>query len=764
LTNNAALLIPSGQTMTDTDQQRLIEQRLIEQRLVEQRIEQARIDELEARYDPEMAFRPTSDWLRQSITTALVALGIYHYYTAGFGIPAEQWHKAIHLGGVLCLVFFVFAFRRSAGRKVSDRQGDSLFHPGGVPLWDWALGAAALVSALYIPVTFTGIDWTILGYQIKFDELNFRIGAPNTYDLVFGTILIACIFEGARRAMGIVLPIIVGVFVLYAMFGSMSPIQVLIIPDGNWTQFVNHVFMTTEGIYGPPIKVISTVVFHFVLFGVIAQRMGLGQFFIEISQCIAGSLSGGPAKVAVLSSSMFGTISGSSIANTVTTGSLTIPAMKRIGYKPHFAGAVEAASSTGGQITPPIMGSAAFLMVEFLEIPYTTIITAAAIPAMMHYIAVLGMVHFEAKKLGLRGMNRDELPRLAQVLRDGWTTLVPLTVLITVLFSGFTPYLAAFWGISSCIGLGAPLVGVALMAIMAAINPDFLQFWPYWCMALSCFLGFTVHKRRMTWRQLLDAVAMGSKYALAVGAAAGAVGIVVGVITMTGVTFRLGFMVNQGALTAAEMFYNATAFLPFQLFSLDQTTLFLSLVFIAIACVLMGAGLPTTALYIMLSAVATPALGNLGIPPLASHLFVLYYGVLADITPPVCVSAYAAGGIAGANPFRTGLTAFKLGNAKVMVPMVFCYSPAMLIVLDDYFTWSEFLWTTGTCIIGILMLGGALTGYLLRPMTVPGRVLLGVAAILMVVPDPVTNLYAAGIALPVLVAQFLAVRREAAVL
>ena len=717
-------------------------------------IDLRRTEELEARYDPEMAFRPTSPTVRKFVTACLVMLGIYHYYTAGFGIPAEQWHKAIHLGGVLALIFLVFAMRK--GRSAGPGQW---WAPGHVPLWDWALAAGGVISALYIPMTFTGVDTTILGFHIQMEELNFRIGNPNTYDLIFGTVLIACILEAARRAMGIVLPIIVGVFMLYCLFGSYSPIQVLIIPDASWTQFLNHIYMTTEGIYGPPIKVISTIVFHFVLFGVIAQRMGLGQFFIDISQCIAGSLSGGPAKVSVLSSSLFGTISGSSIANTVTTGSLTIPAMKRIGYKPHFAGAVEAASSTGGQITPPIMGSAAFLMVEFLEIPYTTIITAAAVPALMHYVAVLGMVHFEAKKLGLRGLNPEELPRLAQVLRDGWTTLVPLTVLITVLFSGFTPYLAAFWGIGSCIGLGAPIVGLGLMAVAAALNPDFLQFWPFWVMGLSCLLGLTVHKRPMSWRDLLDAIAMGSKYALAVGAAAGAVGIVVGVITMTGITFRLGFMVTQGAMETADMFL---AFVPFDPFALEDLTLFFSLIFIAIACVLMGAGLPTTALYIMLSAVATPALGNLGIPPLAAHLFVLYYGVLADITPPVCVSAYAAGGIAGANPFRTGLTAFKLGNAKVMVPMVFAYSPAMLIVLDDHFTWFEFLWTSGTCILGILMLGAALTGYLFREMSGPWRVLFGTAAVLMVVPDPVTNLYAAGIALPVLVSQLLALRRSAA--
>ncbi|MHC5112709.1 MAG: TRAP transporter permease, partial [Planctomycetota bacterium] len=261
---------------------------------------------------------------------------------------------------------------------------------------------------------------------ITYEELNFRIGNPNTTDLVFGTILVITIFEATRRAMGIVLPIIVGMFVLYALFGSRSPIDVLVIPDVNWTQLLNHIYLTTEGIYGTPIKVISTFVFHFVLFGVIAQRMGLGQFFIDIAQVIAGRFSGGPAKVSVLASSLFGTISGSSIANTVTTGSLTIPAMKRVGYPPHFAGAVEAASSTGGQITPPIMGAAAFLMVEFLELPYTTIITAAAIPALMHYIAVFAIVHFEAKRLGLKGISPDELPVFWQVLKKGWPTLIPL--------------------------------------------------------------------------------------------------------------------------------------------------------------------------------------------------------------------------------------------------------------------------------------------------------------------------------------------------
>ena len=669
-----------------------------------------------------MNFRPLGSGVRQLVFISLVLLGIYHYYTAGFGIPREQWHKGVHMGAVLCAIFFVFG----ASRR-HHHQGmlpASWLRPGNVPLYDWILGFAALVSALYIPFTFEGLDFSFFGTAIKFDELNFRIGAPTTLDLIMGTVLMITIFEAARRAMGWVLPLIVAFFVLYALYGAHSPIQVLVIPSVNWSQLLNHLYLTTEGIYGPPIKVISTFVFHFVLFGVIAQRMGLGQFFIELAQVIAGRFSGGPAKVSVLSSSMFGMISGSSIANTVTTGSLTIPAMKRIGYKGHFAGAVEAASSTGGQITPPIMGAAAFLMVEFLEIPYTTIILAASVPAAMHYIAVFAMVHFEAKRLGLRGLRDDELPRVGDVIANGWMTVIPLIALIYVLFSGYTPYMAAFWGIT-----------------------------------LAIVVGFINPRHRLTLRDLIDAFFMGSKYALAVGAAGAAVGFVVGVITLTGVTFRLGFMVAQGALTTAESLHAALAFLPFELFTIENATLFISLCFIAMACVLMGAGLPTTALYIMLSAIAVPALGNLGVAPLAAHLFVLYYGVLADITPPVCVSAYAAGGIAGANPFRTGLTAFKLGNAKVMVPMVFAYSPAMLLVLDG-FTWAEFLQTTLTCILGIVMFGAALTGFLLRTISMPMRLLLSVAAIMMVAPNTTANLWAVVVAAPVLISQFLAWRKE----
>jgi TRAP transporter 4TM/12TM fusion protein len=537
------------------------------------------------------------------------------------------------------------------------------------------------------------------------------------------------VLEAARRTIGWVLPCIVLVFVCFAYFCPSIPVQILMHPGVTWAQFINNIYFPAEGIFGVTLWVVSTVVFHFVLFGIVAQRMGLGQFFVDIAQVIAGRYTGGPAKVSVISSAFFGTISGSSIANTVSTGSLTIPNMKRMGYPGHFAGGVEAAASAGGQITPPIMGAASFLMAEILEIPYSQIVIAAIVPAAMHYLGVLSIVHLKAKQLGLSGTPKDQLPKLGQVLKTGWPTMIPLFVLVYVLFSGYTPYMAAFWGITTCIVIGF-------------INP----------------------MHRMSVHDLLDAFATAVKYALAVGAAAAAVGIVVGVITMTGVAFRLGFMVTNGALQLAESLYALFAWLPFELFSVQGASLFLSLVLVAITCILMGAGLPTTALYIMLTAVAQPALAQLGVPALASHFFVLYYGVISEITPPVCASAYAAAGIAGANPFRTGMSAFSLGSAKLMVPMVFVYSPAMLIILPEYFTWTAFLWTTTTCAIGVLMVAVGVTGYLVRPINLPLRLLALLAGVMLVAPGLKSDLWSLALFSPVLLQQWLAVRRSKAAL
>jgi len=470
---------------------------------------------------------------------------------------------------------------------------------------------------------------------------------------------------------------------------------------------------------------VATFVFHFVLFGVIATRMGLGQFFIDLAAVIAGRYPGGPAKVAVLSSAMFGSISGSSIANTVTTGSLTIPAMKKVGYKPHFAGAVEAAASAGGQITPPIMGAAAFVMMEFLNVPLTTILIAAAVPAAMHFWGVFVQVHFEAKRLGLRGMNEDEMPKLWPTIRDGWPTVIPLVLLVWVIVDGYTPYLAAFTGISACIVVGF-------------INP----------------------RNRLTLKDLWDAFDMGARYALAVGAAAAAVGMVVGVVTLTGAGFRISFIVTQAAANAAQSLGWVFDFLPAGFGSVQGLTLFLTLLFVAVICIVMGCGIPTTALYIVLAAIAAPAVIQLGVQPIAAHLFILYYGILADLTPPVCVAAYAAAGIAGSNPFRTGLTAFRLGTAKATVPFVFAYAPVMLIMVDD-FTLSAFLFVTVTCAIGVLMLGIGLTGYAFTHMGGASQIGLVLAALMMISPNGPLTLIGVLVAAPILGVNWMASRRVA---
>ena len=671
---------------------------------------------LEQKYDSGLQVRALGPWLVKFTFLFSVLFAAYHYVTAGIGVPVDYWHMGVHMSGVIILVFIGYPMLKK-GRS-AGLHTNTWWRFGNVPLWDWVLILAGVASSLYIGFTWYEINFEFMGEHFFLPEQVMRQGDPALIDVVFGTVLITVLLEAVRRTLGIVVPIIILLFTCYAVFGPYIPLMILKHPGINWAQYINNMYFPAEGIYGITLWIVSTVVFHFVLFGVLAQRMGLGQFFVDVATVVAGRYTGGLAKVSVVSSAFFGTISGSSIANTVSTGSLTIPNMKRMGYPGHLAGGVEAASSAGGQITPPIMGAAAFVMAEFLEVPYTTIVLAAIVPAAMHYIGVLSIVHFKAKRLGLKGLPAEEIPRLLSVLKRGWPTAIPLVVLIYVLFSGYSPHMAAFWGITCAL-------------IVGFVNP----------------------MHRISVRDVLDGCVTGVRYALTVGAVCAAIGIVVGVVNSTGLGFRLGFMVTNGALTIGENLYSLFAWIPLVEFSVPGLTLFVSLVLIAITCILMGAGLPTTALYIMLATVAQPALGNLGIPPLASHLFVLYYGVISEITPPVCASAYAAAGIAGANPFRTGVSAFTLGVAKLMVPMVFVYSPVMLIVLEDYFTWSSFLSTTISCAVGIFMVATAVAGFFLVQMPVVIRWAMALAGILLVAPGMRSDIFALIFVAPVLIQQ-----------
>ena len=680
-----------------------------------------RAEELEEKYDSGLQFREIGPWLVKFTFLFSVFFAGYHYVTAGTGVPVDYWHMGFHMSGVIILVFILYPMiKRGDSRQL---HANTWWRFSNVPIWDWLLILAGVASSLYIGVTWYEIDFELLGWRFFLPEQVLRQGDPAFIDVVFGTVLITVLLEAVRRTLGIVVPIIILFFTFYAVFGQYMPLMILKHPGINWAQYINNMYFPAEGIYGVTLWIVSTVVFHFVLFGVLAQRMGLGQFFVDIATVIAGRYTGGLAKVSVVSSAFFGTISGSSIANTVSTGSLTIPNMKRMGYPGHLAGGVEAASSAGGQITPPIMGAAAFVMAEFLEVPYTTIVLAAIVPAAMHYVGVLSIVHFKAKRLGLKGMPAEEIPRLLAVLKRGWPTALPLVALIYVLFSGYSPHMAAFWGISTALAVGL-------------VNP----------------------MHRIGLRDILEGCVTGVRYALAVGAVCAAIGIVVGVVNSTGLGFRLGFMVTNGALAIGESLYAVFAWVPLVDFSVQGLTLFVSLLLIAITCILMGAGLPTTALYIMLVTVAQPALANLGVPPLASHLFVLYYGVISEITPPVCASAYAAAGIAGANPFRTGVSAFTLGIAKLMVPMVFIYSPAMLIVIDEFFTWGAFLSTTLSCAVGIFMVATAVAGFFLVQMPVIIRWAMTLAGILLVAPGTQSDLLALVFLAPVLIQQVVAWR------
>ena len=707
----------------------------------------AKIQKLEAELDPEMRFRPLLPVAAWIVGAALFGLSCFHYYTAGFGLLPETLHRGIHISCVLGLIFLVFSWNKS-GNVVPPKA--SVFAPLGIGIVDWLCCIAAVVTSLYVPYVF--------------HDLQFRVGNPDPIDWIMGTVMIVVLLEATRRSVGLPLPIIAIVLMVYALWGRDLP-GILAHPGNTWKSVVNHLYLTSQGIYGIALGVVATYVFHYVLFGVLATRVGLGRFFIDLATALTGRFSGGPAKVSIFGSAMFGMISGSSIANTVTVGSLTIPAMIRVGYARHFAGAVEAAAATGGQITPPIMGAAAFLMVEYLAVPYQTIVVAAIVPAFMHFFGVFCQIHFEAKKYGLKGLPKSELPIAREVIKRDWPTAMPLAVLLMVLFSDFTPYLAAFWGITGCIVLGLTnrnkVVAVAFVAAIAvAIQIKILVEWegliPIFAASIAVSAWFVLKEEggKARFFDILDAFVVGAKYAISVGAAAACVGIIIGIVTLTGVGFKLSTIITG---YAADISALLGAFVPESIFDAKAMTLFFTLVMTAIVCIALGCGIPTTANYLIMVTIAAPALAMLGVPQLVSHFFVFYYGVLADITPPVALAAYAGASMAGADPFKTGNTAFRLGLAKALVPFVFVYSPSMLLVTKG-FTWAEFWETTIGCAVGIVMLAVALTGYGLARVPNWERLWLGAASILVISPSRTATLIGLAMSVPVLLRQLTAWR------
>ena len=609
--------------------------------------------ELLKEFDKATNYRKYRGTMAAIITIITVAMSLFHLYTAGFGILLALKQRAIHLGFTLVLIFLLYPFRK----QTKDNK--------------------ILMTLDFIMAVLGAVVTSYLIFNYK--ALVQRAGLYTKLDYLMAVIAIVLVLEAARRVVGWELPAISGLFLIYAYFGQSMP-GVLAHRGFSLSRIASHMYFTTEGIFGIPLGVSATYVFLFLLLGAFAKKTGLGDLFIDLSLSLTGRTSGGPAKAAVVSSGLMGSISGSSVANTVTTGSFTIPLMERVGYKPYFSAAVEAAASTGGQIMPPIMGAAAFIMAEFIEVPYMTIAKAAILPAVLYYLAVGLMVHFEAKKLGLKPMPEDEVPDLKQVLKTRGHMLIPLISIFYFLFQGRTPLKAAFIGILLAYGL-----------------------------------SFLRADTRMSWQDLVETLEEGAKGALGVAIACGAVGFIVGVTTLTGLGLKFT------TITVA----------------LANNNLFLALFFTMVACTILGTGLPTTATYIVLATMAAPALTKLGVPVLAAHLFVLYFGVVADLTPPAALAAYAGAGIAGSNPLKTGLTAVMLAVSGFVVPFVFAYSPELLLIDAQLF---ELLLIIISSILGVAALAAGVLGYLRRRTRLIEQLLLVASAVGLLIPHLITDL------------------------
>lgn len=723
-----------------------------ESRTDEPAMDADRIESIVKKYDAESNFRNLGGITAKITGVLCIVLSLFHVYTAGFGLLNEVMHRTVHLTLVLGLVFLIFP-RKPVEKPVRAwgfGLGFAAFYlflawqlthrfSSDIPFWGQA-GILALVlflSLTALPIRKWGgegdalsvADWplAIAGagfslYLILFFEKIFivNIGFPDIYDYIMGLLAIIMVTEACRRCMGNTLPVIGAGALLYAVLGPWLP-GVLAHRGYDIVRIVEHLYLGTEGIYGVAVGVVATYVFHFVLFGVMAQMSGLGQLFIDLAMILAGKYSGGPAKVSVVSSGFFGMISGSPIANTATTGSFTIPMMKKNGFTPRFASAVEASSSCGGQVTPPIMGASAFVMTEMLGIPYNEIILIAIIPALFHYLAIFSMVHLEARRLGLKGMAREQIPRILTVLKRSWHLMIPLSVMVTLLLLQFTPYLAAFWGI--------------ILTVVCSYIPPVTK---------RLGIGELDDSQTLTPRRIARGLDEGARYALAIGAACACVGFILGILTLTGMGFKFSGAVLQLASSAGEILSDI---IPMGLISAQGATLFFGLIMVAVACIVMGAGIPTTPCYIILASIAGPALNDLGVPLVATHFFVFYYGVLADVTPPVALAAYAGAGIGGADPMRTGTTAFRLSMGKALVPFMFVYAPSMLFI---DFTWTEFTLAMISGILGVIALSAAYIGHFRTPVGLAGKVLLTIGGLLLVSSQPAVILVGGVLVLTVL--------------
>ncbi|MFW6147576.1 MAG: TRAP transporter permease [Thermodesulfobacteriota bacterium] len=601
-----------------------------------------------------------------AFTTVAVTLSLFQLYSAGIQPLSAIYQRCIHITFILILAFLLFPATKRASRQKQDIY-------------------------FYIDLLLIGLAFLVAGYIIlNYGEIIERQGDWTKIDVIFGLIATVLVIEACRRTIGLVMVVICLAFIVYAYFGPYMP-EFFAHKGYSLERISTLLYLTTEGIYGLPLGVAATFVFIFVLFGSFLQKTGGGDFFINLAYALTGRMTGGPAKTAVLASGFMGSVSGSAIGNVVTTGSFTIPMMKKLGYKPHVAGAVEAAASTGGQLMPPIMGAGAFLMAEFTNTSYLYIIKIALIPAIMYFMTVLFFVHFAAKKIGFFGLSRDQLPPIGQTIKDGLHFLIPLAILIYVLVRNFSPMMAGF------------------IAVVAT------------------FLAAMLRKRsRLNIREIIDALALGGRNAITVSVACAAAGIIVGMVSLTGLGLKFSSMVV----------------------SISGGVPLIAIILIGLASLVLGMGLPVTASYIVLVILAGPALMEMGVAMITAHMIVFWYSQDANVTPPVALASFAGAGVAGANPMKCAFSSWKIAKGLYIIPIIMAYQP---LLLDGPF-W-EVVRTIVFASFGLIASTSFLEAYLFHRTNLIEWLCMGAAAFLMLFPSLYTDMAGAALFLFVCITQ-----------
>jgi TRAP transporter 4TM/12TM fusion protein len=593
-------------------------------------------------------------WIAGAIVVLSMALCVFHFYSTYYGQTEVHTHRSTHLAFMLVLAFLFFPFRRKH--------------------WSDPLGPPFLVDAVFLAIALGSQLYTLVSLD-RFVDPGYSV---TTGDVVVGTLLIAAVLEASRRTVGLGLTL-TAIFFLLQTWQADKFVSLLYGPPNSWTSMVESFFGKEEGLYGIPVGIMSSVLILFIIFAAFLSMTGIGDFFVRLATALAGRMTGGPAKVSVFSSALLGTISGSGVANVMMDGVFTIPMMKRIGYTATFAAAVEAVASIGGQIMPPIMAAAAFIMSDFVGMPFRKVAAAAAIPAILYFFCVFVTVHFEARRLGLRRVPREEMPDLGATLRTDGYLLLPLAALIWYLYQGFSEEMAA----------------------LMAVGTTFL-------------VSFVRRRSALGPVRLLKAFESGARAGVTVAMAVAAAGLIIGCLFLSGIGMKFSYM----------------------LMTLSGGQLWLALIYTTFAAILLGLSLPTTAVYLTLAIIVAPGLVQMGVPKIAAHMFIFYMGVTSDLTPPTCLSPFAAAAIAGSPPMATAWQAMRLGAVLFIVPFMFVYSPELLLIGS----WPEILLASGRAVVGIFCLAAGLQGWLRCRATPLDRTLLIAAGILFVVPNFIADL------------------------